>query len=247
MPTTAPSLYIFSFLQSSGIEQAARLLSNNSNNTHTHARPLLAFSAIRHTQCVCVCVCYCYKRRAAGERVSLLAGFLGQTTACRLGKHQSKWLCSAVGSLTSDVHQRLVHLTVAGEPDHSKTSCTSNGQSASQAAPGPPAPARPPPKSVLVHLKKMGTPRVRLQEHHVTLKTLQEALFRRENVPLSMHGCMQSMAIKQHGFWERPCMAPYFCGASAHIGLFEEPRTSVSGAPRTQILRQQLPSAEYLE
>ena len=27
-----------------------------------------------------------------------------------------------------------------------------------------------------------------------------EALFRRESVPLSMHGCMESMTIKQHSF-----------------------------------------------
>jgi hypothetical protein len=38
------------------------------------------------------------KRRAAAERVSLSAGFSGQKGACRLGKQQSKWLCSALGS-----------------------------------------------------------------------------------------------------------------------------------------------------
>ena len=37
------------------------------------------------------------------------------------------------------------------------------------------------------------------------------------------------MAIKQYPFWERPCLVLHFCGASAHIGLFELPRTSVSG------------------
>ncbi len=37
------------------------------------------------------------------------------------------------------------------------------------------------------------------------------------------------MAIKQHPFWERPFMALHFRVASAHIGLFELPRTSVSG------------------
>jgi hypothetical protein len=41
------------------------------------------------------------------------------------------------------------------------------------------------------------------------------------------------MAFKQHPFWERPYMDLHFCGASAHIptniGLFEFPRTSVSG------------------
>jgi hypothetical protein len=30
--------------------------------------------------------------------------------------------------------------------------------------------------------------------------TVREALFRRESVPLSMHGCMESMAMKQHSF-----------------------------------------------
>ena len=40
---------------------------------------------------MCECV---LKRRAAAERVSLWSGFLGQTSACRLDKHQSKWLCN---------------------------------------------------------------------------------------------------------------------------------------------------------
>ena len=44
-----------------------------------------------------------------------------------------------------------------------------------------------------------------------------------------MHGCMQTIAIKQHPFCERPCMTLHFRGASAHIGLFELPRTSGSG------------------
>ena len=30
------------------------------------------------------------------------------------------------------------------------------------------------------------------------------------------------MAIKQHPFWARPCMALHFCGASTHIGPFAE-------------------------
>ena len=30
--------------------------------------------------------------------------------------------------------------------------------------------------------------------------TVREALFRRESVPFSMHGCMESMVIKQHSF-----------------------------------------------
>jgi hypothetical protein len=37
------------------------------------------------------------------------------------------------------------------------------------------------------------------KNHEKTL-TVHEALFRRESVPLSMHGCMESMAIKQHSF-----------------------------------------------
>ena len=37
------------------------------------------------------------------------------------------------------------------------------------------------------------------------------------------------MTIKQHHFWERPCLDLHFRGASAHIGLFELPRKSVSG------------------
>ena len=38
-----------------------------------------------------------------------------------------------------------------------------------------------------------------VKNHEKTL-TVREALFRRESVPLSMHGCMKSMAIKQHSF-----------------------------------------------
>jgi hypothetical protein len=45
-----------------------------------------------------VCALLLLKGRAAAERVSLWAGYLDQTSACRFGKHQSKWLCSAVGS-----------------------------------------------------------------------------------------------------------------------------------------------------
>jgi len=37
------------------------------------------------------------------------------------------------------------------------------------------------------------------KNHEKTL-TVPEALFRRESVPLSMHGCMESMTIKQHSF-----------------------------------------------
>ena len=50
-------------------------------------------------------------------------------------------------------------------------------------------------------------------------------------MPLFMHGCMKSMAIKQHLFWERPCFAwPRIFAARAHTSpFFEEPSTSVSG------------------
>ena len=44
-----------------------------------------------------------------------------------------------------------------------------------------------------------------------------------------MHVCIQNIDIKYHPFWERAFMDPHFSGASAHIGLFELPRTSVSG------------------
>ncbi len=37
------------------------------------------------------------------------------------------------------------------------------------------------------------------KNHEKTL-TVPEVLFRRESVSLSMHGCMESMAIKQHSF-----------------------------------------------
>ena len=51
----------------------------------------------RRTDNVCVCVSF-LERRAAAERVSLWAGFPGQTAACRLGKRKKKWLCGAVAS-----------------------------------------------------------------------------------------------------------------------------------------------------
>jgi hypothetical protein len=56
------------------------------------------------------------------------------------------------------------------------------------------------------------------------LLTVPEALFRRESVPLSMRGCMESMTIKQHSFWARPCTPAHFCGAITHIGRFVEPK-----------------------
>jgi hypothetical protein len=42
-------------------------------------------------------------------------------------------------------------------------------------------------------------PALESKNHEKTL-TVPEALFRRESVPLSMHGCMESMAMKQHSF-----------------------------------------------
>ena len=77
--------------------------------------------------CVWVCVCVCarpcvlvlwLKRRSAAERVRLWAGYLGQTSARRLGKHQSEWLCSAVGSpATARPLQDRLH-----QPTHDKVS-----------------------------------------------------------------------------------------------------------------------------
>ena len=70
------------------------------SNNHTNSHPQT------HKKNVCLCVCsrapcvlvLLLKGRAAAERVSLWAGYLDQTSACRFGKHQRKWLCSAVGS-----------------------------------------------------------------------------------------------------------------------------------------------------
>ena len=59
--------------------------------------------------------------------------------------------------------------------------------------------------------------------------TVPEALFRRESVPLSLHGCMNSMKIKQHTFGARPCTPAHFCCASTHIGSFEEPKARGGG------------------
>ena len=88
---------------------------------------------------MCVCVCECVlKRRAAAERVSLWSGFLGQTAACRLGKHKKQEVVQRCG-LTSD----------------------------RKAAPRPPAPAHPRQSQYLWTLK-MGAPRIRLQERRRT-------------------------------------------------------------------------------
>jgi hypothetical protein len=86
-----------------------------------------------------VCVCeFVLKRRAAAERVSLWSGFLGQTAACRLGKHKKQEVVQRCG-LTSD----------------------------RKAAPRPPAPAHPRQSQYLWTLK-MGAPRIRLQERRRT-------------------------------------------------------------------------------
>jgi hypothetical protein len=42
-------------------------------------------------------------------------------------------------------------------------------------------------------------PGLESKNHEKTL-TVPEALFRRESVPLSMHGCMEIMTMKQHSF-----------------------------------------------
>ena len=71
--------------------------------------------------CVCVCVCVLLlERRAVAECVSLWAAFLGRTATCRLGKHQSKWLCRAAGSpvtarqLQDHLHQPTVKVNSCG-------------------------------------------------------------------------------------------------------------------------------------
>ena len=63
---------------------------------------------------VCVSV-FLPKKQAASERVSLWAGFLGETAACSLGKHQSEWLCSSVSSpaTASPLQDRLHQPTPA--------------------------------------------------------------------------------------------------------------------------------------
>jgi hypothetical protein len=67
--------------------------------------------------------------------------------------------------------------------------------------------------------------------------TVPEALFRRQSVPLSMHGCMESMAIKQYTFCARPCTAAHFCrGARTSGGL----RSQKQGAGGTADERRRL-------
>jgi hypothetical protein len=72
---------------------ASQLFLSGHKASHPHTQGQLVGAC----ECVCVCVLL-LKRRAAGEHVHLWVGFLGQTAACRLGKHQSKWLCSDVDS-----------------------------------------------------------------------------------------------------------------------------------------------------
>ena len=55
------------------------------------------------------------------------------------------------------------------------------------------------------HLSRLCCPEQPLKtalevKNHVKSLTVREALFRRESVRLSMHGCMESMAMKQHSF-----------------------------------------------
>jgi hypothetical protein len=81
------------------ISTRAHFLKQSHKQSHKLSHP--------NTQDECVCVCVrarpCVlvllrRKRAAAERVNLWAGYLDQTSARRFGKHQSKWLCSAVGS-----------------------------------------------------------------------------------------------------------------------------------------------------
>jgi hypothetical protein len=51
--------------------------------------------------------------------------------------------------------------------------------------------------------------------HDKTL-SVPEAIFRRESLPLSMHGCIKRMTIKLTPFSVRPYTAAHFCGASTH-------------------------------
>ena len=58
----------------------------------------------KHTRrmCACLCararVCLCYFLKGEQPPSASVYWYLDQTSACRLGKHQSKWLCSAVSS-----------------------------------------------------------------------------------------------------------------------------------------------------
>jgi hypothetical protein len=51
--------------------------------------------------------------------------------------------------------------------------------------------------------------------HDKTL-SVPEAIFRRESLPLSMHGFIKRMTIKLTPFSVRPYTAAHFCGASTH-------------------------------
>ncbi len=98
-------------------------------------------TAFTNTQGECVSVrvnvrLLLLKRQADTERVSLWSGYLGQTSALRLGKRQIKYLCRAVGGLASD----------------------------RKAAPRPATPAHPRQSQYLWTLK-MNAPRIHLQEH----------------------------------------------------------------------------------
>ena len=125
------------------------------------------------------------KRQADAERVSLWAGYLGQTSARRLGKRQSKCLCSAVGGLASD----------------------------RKAAPRPPAPAHPRQSQYLWTLK-MNAPRIRLQEHSRRCDTAYDggfALQRANFVALQRRASPENLITKNICRSPKPSSAETVC------------------------------------
>jgi hypothetical protein len=92
---------------------------------HVYTRSL--FQTITHTltpkhtrqMCVCLCARVCLSYFLKGEQPpsASVYWYLDQTSACRLAKHQSKWLCSAVSSpATARPLQDRLH-----EPTRSKS------------------------------------------------------------------------------------------------------------------------------
>ena len=49
---------------------------------------------------------------------------------------------------------------------------------------------------------------------HDNTLTVPESLFRRDSLPVSMHGCIESTTIKLNHFWARPYTDAHFCGTS---------------------------------
>jgi len=49
---------------------------------------------------------------------------------------------------------------------------------------------------------------------HDNTLTVPESLFRRDSLPVSMHGCIESTTIKLNHFCARPYTAAHFCGTS---------------------------------